>query len=286
MGLFITNLLPGMLESCCRIRACSFKCQHRTEGVVLASITGNAIIIGGGSGIGGATAVAFAQAGAAGLMIADIDLNTAESTASDIMAILKQSDYRVEAVVMDVTDQESIESAFKKTADSFGRIDYCVTSAGDVNATGTFYVRRTALATMRAQEPKPNFPDALHRGNTRGSIVALGSALSINAAPYFIQYTTSKQAVLGLVKTAALDSVNDNIRVNCVSPCWPESNMTKQLKQDIPQLENTMASNVPMGRLGFPEEIADATLFLCSPRASLVTETSLIADGGMCVSLG
>ncbi|KAI0115991.1 NAD(P)-binding protein [Nemania sp. FL0031] len=223
------------------------------------------------------------------------------------MAILKQPGYRVEAVAMDVTDQESVESAFKKTVDSFGRIDYCVTSAGipvrtprptadalvseflhtqDVNVTGTFYVLRTALAIMKTQEPKPNFSDAPHRGNTRGSVVALGSALSINAAPYFTQYTTSKHAVLGLVKTAALDSVNDNIRVNCVCPCWVESNMTKQLRQDIPQLENTMASNVPMGRLGFPEEIADAILFLCSPRASLITGASLIADGGMCISLG
>lgn len=62
--------------------------------------------------------------------------------------------------------------------------------------------------------------------------------------------------------------------------------MTKQLRQDIPGLEETMAAGVPMGRLGAPEEVADAVLFLCSPRSSLITGTSLVADGGMCVSLG
>ena len=88
-----------------------------------------------------------------------------------------------------------------------------------------------------------------------------------------------------LTYSIALDSVKDDIRVNCVCPTWVESNMTKQLKRDIPGLEDTMASDIPMGRLGAPEEIADAILFLCSPRSSLITGTSLVADGGMCVSL-
>lgn len=74
----------------------------------------------------------------------------------------------------------------------------------NVNVTGTFLVLRAALAIMRTQESKPNFPgtQSRARGNTRGTVVALGSALSINAAPYFTQYTTSKHAIIGLVKTA------------------------------------------------------------------------------------
>ncbi|KAI1269308.1 NAD(P)-binding protein [Xylariaceae sp. FL1019] len=270
-------------------------------------ISGNAIIFGAGGAIGRATAMAFARGGARGLLVADIDLEAAQSTASDIRADMNQPELRVEAVHVDATILESVEAAFKQMVDAFGRFDYCVTTVGipvktpmptadalvsefietqNVNVTGTFLIIRTALAIMRTQEAKPNFPDAPVRGTTRGAVVALGSALSINAGPNFIQYTTSKHAVIGLIKTAALDSVNDNIRVNCVCPCWIESNMTRSLAQTIPGFEAAMPNHMPMGRIGAPEEIADAVLFLCSPRASLVTGTSLIADGGMCVSLG
>lgn len=88
-----------------------------------------------------------------------------------------------------------------------------------------------------------------------------------------------------LTPIPALDSVKDDIRVNCVCPTWVESNMTKELERDIPGIGAAMAPGIPIGRLGRPEEIADAVLFLCSPRASLITGTSLAVDGGMTVSL-
>ncbi|CAJ2513206.1 Uu.00g013250.m01.CDS01 [Anthostomella pinea] len=270
-------------------------------------ITGNALIFGGGGGIGRATALAFAEAGAAGLLIADLDLEAAKTTASEATAASKQRGFRVEAVAVDVTYQESVESVVKQMVDSFGRIDYCVTCAGvpvrtpapiadqlvdefintqNVNVNGTFFVLRAVLGIMRHQESKPNFPNAPTRGSTRGSVVAMGSALSINAGPYFTQYTTSKHAVLGLVKTAALDSVKEHIRVNCVCPTWVESNMTQQLRQIEGMGGDAMAASVPMGRLGAAEEVADAVLFLCSPRASLITGSSLVADGGQTVKIG
>ncbi|KAI8946180.1 NAD(P)-binding protein [Xylaria longipes] len=270
-------------------------------------ISGNAIIFGGGGGIGRATALAFAQSGSAGLLIADINLQAAQSVASEARAASKQPGFRAEAVEVDVQLQDSVDLAFKQMVESFGRIDYCITCAGvpvrtprptadaivsefvntqNVNVTGTFLVVRASLAIMRLQEPRPNLPDSPSRGNTRGAVVVLGSALSIGAAPCFIQYTTSKHAVLGLVKTAALDSVKDDIRVNCVCPTWVESNMTEELERDIPGIKAQMAPGIPIGRLGRPEEIADVVLFLCSPRANLITGASLIADGGMTISLG
>ncbi|KAI0189871.1 NAD(P)-binding protein [Astrocystis sublimbata] len=270
-------------------------------------ITGNAIIFGGGGGIGRATALAFAQAGATGLLIADLSLPRAQSVADEATAMSKQPGFRAQAVEVDVQFQESVDLAFKQMTESFGRIDYCVTCAGvpvrtprptadavvsefintqNINVTGTFFVIRAAMAIMRDQEPRPNLPDSPSRGNTRGSIVALGSALSIGAAPFFVQYTTSKHAVLGIVKTAALDSVKNDIRVNCVCPAWVESNMTQELERDIPGIESQMAPSIPLGRLGRPEEIADVVLFLCSPRASLITGATLVADGGMTISLG
>lgn len=83
-----------------------------------------------GGGIGRATALAFTQAGAIGLLIADIDLEAAKSAASDIMAMSNQPGFRVETASVDVTVEESVESAFKQMIDSFGRIDYCVTCVG------------------------------------------------------------------------------------------------------------------------------------------------------------
>ncbi|KAK7740883.1 hypothetical protein SLS62_010941 [Diatrype stigma] len=98
------------------------------------NITGNAIVFGGGGGIGRATALAFAEAGAAGVLIADIDLEAAKSAASEIVAASKQpgfrAELRVETVFVDITAQQSVESAFEKMVDTFGRIDYCVNCAG------------------------------------------------------------------------------------------------------------------------------------------------------------
>ncbi|KAI0512613.1 NAD(P)-binding protein [Xylaria bambusicola] len=269
-------------------------------------ITGNAIIFGGGSGIGRATALAFAHAGAAGLLIADVNLERAQSVANETRAASIQPRFRAEAVHVDVRLKDSVDSAFQDMVQSFGRIDYCVTCAAvpirtfkstadadvseflnaqSVNVNGSFFVIQAALSIMRSQEPRPNFAESPSRGNTRGSVVALGSALSIAAAPAFVQYTTSKHAVVGLVRTAALDSIKDDIRVNCVCPTWVESNMTKELERDIPGIEALMAPGIPIGRVGRPEEIADTVLFLCSPRASLITGSSLVADGGMTINL-
>lgn len=79
---------------------------------------------------------------------------------------------------------------------------------------GTFFVLQASLGIMRSQEPRPNLPDSPSRGNTRGAVVALGSALSIGAAPYFVQYTTSKHAVIGLVRTAGKDLGNYHIQTD------------------------------------------------------------------------
>ncbi|KAI1405544.1 NAD(P)-binding protein [Hypoxylon fuscum] len=269
------------------------------------NVTGNAIVFGGGGGIGQATALAFAQAGAAGVMIADIDFELAQEAVNVVKGAATRSNFRVEAVSVDITIEESVQSAIKQMVDSFGRIDYCVICAGvgvktarptaeasvsefiniqNINVTGTFLVVRASLAIMKAQEARPNFPEMPSRGTTRGTVVALGSVLSLGATAHLMQYTTSKHAVLGLIKSAALDCVQDGIRVNCVCPTWVETNLTKQLNHDIPGIEAAMAPSVPMGRVGRPEEIADAVLFLCSPRSSFITGAPLIIDGGSSIS--
>ncbi|EMR70829.1 putative 2- -hydroxypropyl- dehydrogenase protein [Eutypa lata UCREL1] len=161
-------------------------------------IAGNAIVFGGGSGIGRATAIAFAQAGAAGVMIADINFKMAEVAVNAVKAAATRSNFRVEAIAVDVTLEESVGAVMKEMVDSFQRIDYCVTCAGvsvktaqptadasvsefihlqNVNVTGTFLVVRAALAIMKGQDARLNFPDVPSRGITSGAVVAMGTRI-------------------------------------------------------------------------------------------------------------
>lgn len=82
------------------------------------------------------------------------------------------------------------------------------------------------------------------------------------------------------MRFVALDHANDNIRVNCVCPTWVDTDMTKQVCENVPGMEDTLVPGVPMGRIAQPEEIADAIVFLSSPRASFVTGCPFIIDGG------
>ncbi|KAI0475609.1 NAD(P)-binding protein [Xylariaceae sp. FL0804] len=270
-------------------------------------ISGNAMIVGGGGGIGRTTALAFAEAGAAAVVIADLSLDNAQSAAEEAKARSKQPGFRAEAVRIDVTSQESVDSAFKQMVETFERIDYCVNCAGipvrtprpiehqdvaeflqtqNVNVNGTFLVLRAVTGIMKAQDARPNFPDHAARGRTRGAVVSLGSGLSVVASPFLAQYTTSKHAVVGLARTAALDCAKSDIRVNVVCPSWVEGPMMQEMRENIEGVDGLMKSMVPMGRMAASEEIADAILFLCSPRASMMTGAVLMVDGGATANAG
>ncbi|KAK7917978.1 hypothetical protein PG985_009852 [Apiospora marii] len=265
------------------------------------NITGNAVVFGGGGGIGRSTAVAFARSNASAVIIADLNFKAAEDAAAEAKRVATNPKFRAEALQVDVTAQDSVYSVFQQVTTSIGRIDYCVTCAGcafkaarptadadvadflrlqDINLKGAFFVVRAACAIMRSQDLVPNLAESEARGKTRGTITTLGSVLSFGATPQMMPYTASKHTVLGITKTAALDHAKDGIRVNCVCPTWVDTEMTKQACRDVPGMQETLAPSVPLGRIASPDEIADAILFLSSPRASFVTGCSFIIDGG------
>jgi NAD(P)-dependent dehydrogenase (short-subunit alcohol dehydrogenase family) len=153
----------------------------------------------------------------------------------------------------------------------------------DVNITGTFHVTSLISAAMKAQDAVPVYEKGPQRGLTRGSIVNLASISSYISVPSMVQYTTSKHAVLGITKTAAIDNVAHNIRVNCVCPSWTDTPMVQTAMEVVPGLEQSLLSGIPMGRLGRPEEVADTVLHLCSYRSSFTTGTGVIMDGGMSI---
>ncbi|KAF2963024.1 hypothetical protein GQX73_g10540 [Xylaria multiplex] len=186
-------------------------------------ITGYAFIAGGGSGIGRACALGLAKDGAAGVLIADLNVDAARTVATECNAAASSPTFVVEFVQFDVTQEESVQYAVGYMLKLFGRVDYCINCAGigvetpreistadysefsrflKIHVDGAFLLTRIISATMRTQEPKLIGSKDSGRGSSRGSIVILGSGSSFVATPCMVQYTTAKHAVLGLTKNA------------------------------------------------------------------------------------
>ncbi|CAI6101389.1 unnamed protein product [Clonostachys chloroleuca] len=261
-------------------------------------ITGFALVVGGGSGIGRECALAFAEEGASGLIVADLDLPSATKVAAEAnaLAAAKHPGFRATPFKVDVTSEDSVNRLMACVRATSGRLDYCVNCAGigveraapiaeaslaefnrflDVNVSGTFLVTRAASSMMAAQEPIKDSPSPV-----RGAIVNMGSAASFVSTPQMVQYTASKHAILGLTKNAALDNAALGIRVNCICASWVDTPMVRKAIDQVPDLEELIQSAVPMGRMAHAKEIADSVMFLCSERSSYITGCGLVVDGG------
>ncbi|DAA77807.1 TPA_exp: hypothetical protein A8136_5510 [Trichophyton benhamiae CBS 112371] len=263
-------------------------------------LEGIAVITGAGSGIGLECALAFAAAGAAGVVFADLDLSIVQDKAEKSRSIATNPSYKPLAVAVDVTDKCQVEDMIAQTLMTFNRIDYNVNCAGvamhkpahfmdltiqewervsQVNVQGVLYCMQAIGKVMRTQEPFK--ASGLHgpRVGQRGSIVNLGSIHSFQSAPGTAQYTASKHAVVGLTKSCALDFAKEGIRVNVACPSWVNTPMINS-NEVLAEVHQVVGNVVPLGRIAEAEEVADVILFLCSPRASYVTGAAWMVDGG------
>jgi NAD(P)-dependent dehydrogenase (short-subunit alcohol dehydrogenase family) len=237
-----------------------------------------AVVTGGGSGIGRATALAFAKVGAH-VVVADIDQATAEKVAGDIAA----SGGNARPYQLDVTDEAAVERCFAAAAGD-GRIDVLVNSAGvslrrpalelpladwervnAVNVTGSFLCARAAARRMR---------------DGGGSIVNIASVLGFSGGLYpNIAYQTSKGAVVNLTRALAVEWAGSGIRVNGVAPGWIQTPfITKALAS--PEARAEIERVTPLRRLGDVEEVIGAVLFLATRASSYVTGHTIVVDGG------
>jgi NAD(P)-dependent dehydrogenase (short-subunit alcohol dehydrogenase family) len=233
-----------------------------------------ALVTGAASGIGRASALAFAAAGAS-VALVDIDGGGLERTAKDVHAAGREA----EVITADVTDLDAMADAVERTVARFGRLDAAHNNAGvagpylpldeypadeflrviQVDLIGVWHCMRAEIAQMRRQGS--------------GAIVNTSSMLGAAAMPDNGPYVAAKHAVNGLTRTAALELGAAGIRVNALAPGVTRTGMTSTVSDDLLRA-------VPMNRIAEPDEIAAAAVWLCSPQASYITGAVLVADGG------
>ncbi len=245
-----------------------------------------AFVTGGASGIGRAAALAFARQGAR-TVIADVSVEDNQETA----AMIERQGGRALAVRCDVTKAEEVKAALAKAVETFGRLDFAFNNAGieprrpaptaeydedewdrilDINLRGVFLCM------------KHEIPLILKHGGG-GAIVNTSSGAGVIGIKGSPAYTAAKHGVIGLTKAAALDYAAQNVRINAVCPGYIETPMMDRFTGGTPEGRAKVVAEEPAGRMGKPEEIAAAAVWLCSDAAAFMVGHALVMDGGQTV---
>jgi 3-oxoacyl-[acyl-carrier protein] reductase len=240
-----------------------------------------AVITGGFRGLGRSMAQLLGQAGAT-VVAADV---LPEDVGHETKRLVEQAGGKAELLRLDVTAPDQVEECFRDVHKRLGRLDILVNNAGisrdnlllrvseddiqktfAVNVGGAIHCARSAVKIMM-------------RART-GRIINLASVVAELGNPGQTVYSASKAALIGLTKTLAREYASRGITVNAVAPGFIDTDMTKNLPEDAKKM---MLAAIPLGRMGQPEDVAAAVLFLCSDEASYVTGQVLRVNGGMYV---
>ncbi|GAA3468245.1 SDR family NAD(P)-dependent oxidoreductase [Nonomuraea roseola] len=242
-----------------------------------------AIVTGGASGIGRATALTFAREGAR-VVVADIDGPGAEATVEQIAAVV--GDKAAVAVRADVSDSDDCRRIVQTALDTFGGLHVLFNNAGIIRRTTALDLDVDEWDRVMAVNVRSVFlmcKHAIPAMTEGGSIVNTGSGWGLKGGGNAISYCASKAAVVNMTRALAIDHARAGIRVNSVNPGDTDTPMlrdeARQLGEDWAAFQ-TDAADRPMGRSGTPDEIAQAVLFLASDAASYITGSALVVDGG------
>jgi NAD(P)-dependent dehydrogenase (short-subunit alcohol dehydrogenase family) len=243
-----------------------------------------AVVTGGGSGLGAATARRLAADGAH-VVVADIEDERAERVA----ATITDEGHDAESSIVDVAHEGEVAAMFEAIVEQHGRVDVLVCSAAvetrasavdttdemwrhvlDVNLKGPFLCMKHAIPPMIA--------------SGGGSVILLGSILGAIGSPGYAAYCASKGALVNLAKQAAVEHAPDGIRVNVVSPSACETGLFLEMVSQAPDPESIkrmVAERTPMGRLGTEADVVETIMFLVGEGASYISGTTVPLDGGM-----
>jgi NAD(P)-dependent dehydrogenase (short-subunit alcohol dehydrogenase family) len=240
-----------------------------------------ALVTGGSSGIGRATALTFAREGAK-VVVADMQPDGGHQT----VHMIQESGGEATFVPVDVTKAADVEAMIAKAVQTYGRLDCAYNNAGVGSRA------RAPLADYPEEDwhriiainltgvwlcMKYEIPQMLQQGG--GAIVNTASIAGLVGLSETSAYVASKHGVVGITRTAALEYARQGIRVNCVCPGYIRTPMTAQSMSDPDRLAQMIARE-PIGRVGNPEEVAAAVMWLCSDAASFVTGHTMTVDGG------
>jgi NAD(P)-dependent dehydrogenase (short-subunit alcohol dehydrogenase family) len=240
-----------------------------------------ALVTGAGSGIGRASALAFAREGAQ-VVVADV----VESGGQETVRLIRTANGDAQFVRANIANAQEVEALVQQTVATYGRLDYAHNNAGvegeltttaeyseaewdrviGINLKGTWLCMKYEIAHMLTQGG--------------GAIVNTASGLGLVGLATYPAYVASKHGVIGLTKTAALEYAKANLRVNALCPGVIQTPMIDRVLSKYPHLVEPLAASEPIGRLGRPEEMAEAAVWLCSDAASFVTGLAMAVDGG------
>ncbi len=243
-----------------------------------------ALVTGASSGMGLATAKAFAEAGAA-VALADVRVDVVKMEAEKLVS----AGHNAIAVRCDVSDDEQVAAMVERTVAEFGRLDAAFNNAGvmariapTAESTREDWDRVIGI-NLRGVWSSMKFELRQMERQGSGAIVNNASVGALTGNPGIGPYIASKHGVIGLTRTAALEYIKHGIRVNAVNPGLIDTQIARDVVSGNEEAYNDIAKHVPIGREGRPEEIASAVLWLCSPGASYVVGHALTVDGGMTV---